>query len=303
MTRSIMSIHASLRRVGVAALVAAALGLTPGCASVQERPAIDPKAEAQDFLRSGIAAAQNGRHDLALSEYVKGLAAEPRNAELHFRAAESQVAIGKLADAAVAYRRALALQPNHAGALEGLGLLLLKQGQQAPATEILQSSIAQNPRAWRSLNGLAALADLRRDYAAAGDYYSRALAINPTSAALLNNRGYSRYLAGSLPEAQTDFERALAIDPQYDQAWRNLGLVMARLGKLGEAMRAFSQTMSEAEAAYSTGYVCMLDNRLADAQSMFQRAIDLSPSYYPEAHDALARVKSMRAGPANSVRR
>ena len=225
---------------------------------------------------------------------MRGLAAQPRNADLHFQAAESQVAIGKISDAALTYRRVLALQPDHAGALQGLGLLLLKQAQYEPATTLLQKAITADPKAWRSMNGLATMADLRRDYASARDYYARALAIQPDSPVLLNNLGYSRYLAGALDDARGYFERAIAIDPQYEQGWRNLGLVMARKGQLREAVRAFSQTMPEAEAAYTTGYVCMLDNRLSDAQNMFQRAIDLSPSYYTDAEEALARVNTLR---------
>ncbi|MEQ1438720.1 tetratricopeptide repeat protein [Fontimonas sp. SYSU GA230001] len=269
--------------------------LTSACASVGKQAPTGKDAEAQQYLQTGMAAAQKGQHELALSEYVKGLAAQPRNAELHFRVAESQVAIGKTSEAAVTYRRVLGLQPDHAGALQGLGLLLLKQGQYEPATKLLTRSVELDPTSWRSLNGLAAIADLKRDYAQARDYYNRAVALQPNSPVLLNNLGYSRYLAGSLSDARSYFEQALRIDPQYGQAWRNLGLVMARQGQLREAVRAFSQTMPEAEAAYTTGYVCMLENRLADAQSMFQRAIDLSPSYYPDAEDALARVKTLRS--------
>lgn len=277
-------------------LLASALALLIGaCASVDQRPKVDPEIEAQQYLRSGMLAAQKGQHELALSEYVKGLGAQPRNPDLHYQAAASQVAIGKISEAAMTYRRVLALQPEHPGALQGLGMLLLRQGQYEPAATLLQRAIAADPKAWRSLNGLATMADLRRDYAAARDYYARALAIEPNSPVLLNNLGYSRYLAGALDDARGYFESALAIDPQYDQGWRNLGLVMARKGQLREAVRAFSQTMPEAEAAYTTGYVCMLDNRLSDAQSMFQRAIDLSPSYYADAEDSLARVKVMRA--------
>lgn len=269
--------------------------LLSACASTGSRSDLSPDVEAQQYLRSGMTAAQNGQHDLALSEYVKGLAVQPRNAELHFAVAESQAASGKLSEAAITYRRVLSLQADHAGALQGLGLLLLRQAQHEPATELLQRAVAKNARAWRSLNGLGVLADLQRDYTTAKDYYNRALAINPNSPVLLNNFGYSRYLAGSLDDARGYFERALSIDPQYEQAWRNLGLVMARKGQLREAVRAFSQTMPEAEAAYSAGYVCLLDNRLSDAQTMFQRAIGLSPSYYADAEEALAQVKVMRS--------
>ena len=90
------------------------------CASVDERRTPGPEVEAQQYLKSGMMAAQNGQHELALSEYVKGLAAQPRNADLHFQAAESQAAIGKLSESAMTYRRVLSLQPDHSGALQGL---------------------------------------------------------------------------------------------------------------------------------------------------------------------------------------
>ncbi|MEW6168976.1 MAG: tetratricopeptide repeat protein [Pseudomonadota bacterium] len=283
----------------LALFVLAALG---ACSSVPKRPAAEGAQEVQRHLRAGIAAAHAGQHELALAEYVKGLNQEGKNAELHYRAALSQAALGKLPAAATAYRHALTLAPDHAGAHEGLGLLLLRQADHAGARRLLERAVALKPDAWRSLNGLGALADLRRDPAAADDYYTRALAINPNAPVLLNNFGYSKYLAGKLDVARALFERAAAIDPGYGQAWRNLGLVHARNTQYAEAMRAFGQSMSEAEAAYTTGYVCMLENRPADAERLFRRAIDLSPAYYADAQDALARVKVMRSEPATSLR-
>lgn len=279
------------RRLAFAALGLLALA---GCTSVPERPSVPPDVEARQYLTSGLLAAQSGKHELALSEYVKGLAAEPKNPDLHYQAAVSQLALGKVSAAALAYRRVLSLQPNHAGALEGLGLLMLRQTQYDSARQLLNRSVAENPGAWRSLNGLGMMADLQQEYTAAQEYYSKALAVNPSSAMLTNNLGYSKYLSGRYDDARVQFERAIAIDAQYAQAWTNLGLVFARKGRYNDAMRAFAQSMSEAEAAYSTGYVCLLDNRLKDAEAMFRRAIDLSPSYYAEAQEGLAKAKSLR---------
>jgi Flp pilus assembly protein TadD len=294
-----LTIRHLARAIAIGSL-ALALG---ACSSASKRPALDPKVEARQFQAAGQAAARAGQHEVALAEYVKALSIEPRNAELHFLAAQSQVALSKVSTASLTFRRVLVLQPDHAGALEGLGLLMLQQSQHEAARQLLEKALVQDTKAWRSLNGLGTLADLRREHAVAQNYYARALLLNQGSPMLLSNLGYSKYLAGQTAEARSLFERAVSIDPQYNQGWSNLGLVYVRQGLPREAMNAFTRTMPEAQAAYTAGYLCMLDNRLTDAEQMFQRAIDLSPSYYAEAQEGLARVKVLRKDTVRTARR
>jgi Flp pilus assembly protein TadD len=145
---------------------------------------------------------------------------------------------------------------------------------------------------WRSLDGLGVISDLQGNYVQAQASYQKALSLSPDSPQVLNNLGYSRYLSGQFAEAQGYFERALAASPGNPKAWSNMGLVHARLGHYPQAVSAFRELMTEPEAYYSAGYVCMLAHRWTDAGQLFQRAIELSPSYYEAAHQNLERVRN-----------
>lgn len=68
--------------------------------------------------------------------------------------AESHRAAGRHAEAAEAYRKALALEPKNASILNELGLALHYQGRSAEAVETLKKATALDPklqRAWLSL--------------------------------------------------------------------------------------------------------------------------------------------------------
>jgi tetratricopeptide (TPR) repeat protein len=97
--------------------------------------------------------------------------------------------------AIAAYRQALYLDPSHAGARSGLGILL--------------SSVGRHDEAVRELKA--------------------AVAIAPHQAHLHNNLGYAQLLRGSLPEALKEFEEAKRLEPSNHRVNENLHLVRKRL--------------------------------------------------------------------------
>jgi hypothetical protein len=92
------------------------------------------------------------------------------------------------AQAEVAYRRALALQPTHVEAHNRLALTLAEQGRLLPAIEALR----------------------------------QALALDPQAAHLLNNLGYLQLQAGERDDAVSTLRRALALTPHSATAKANL---------------------------------------------------------------------------------
>jgi Flp pilus assembly protein TadD len=204
-------------------------------------------------------------------------------------------ALGNRTTSGDAYRRALKLNPAHVGALEGLGLLLLDQGKQDGALELLHRAAAKDPRRWATFNGLGVLADLAGKHALARAYFGHALTVQPNNPLLLNNLGYSHYLVGEYDAATGYFDRTLALEPGNRNAWSNLALVHTRRGQYDRAVQAMEKIMDAPSARYSVGYVCMLDGKLADAETLFLAAIKTSNSYNPVAQAALKRVREEQA--------
>jgi Flp pilus assembly protein TadD len=287
-------------RRGLAAVapLAAAL-LLAGCAAAATAPDPESKPEAAaamprdsaSLIAAGDTAYRKGDLDQAIAEYVKALGVDPKSIHAFYRIARAHEALGNMETAADAYRKVVALSPADASANEGLGLILLRQQKLPQALAALQLAVRNRPTLWRSYDGLGVIADLQGQPELAQTWYRKALDIKPDATQVLNNLGYSRYLVGDFGQAQSYFVRALATAPANGKAWSNLGLVRARQGDYVGAVAAFREMMAEPEAYYSVGYVCMLDHRYDEARQLFQKAIDLSPSYYEAAHQGFERVQ------------
>lgn len=270
-----------------------ALGLAVALAACAGKDVREEPAESTaDLMAAGAAAERRGDFDTALVEYVKALGDGPRNAEAHFRIGRVHRALGNAATARDAYARALQLQPEHVGGLEGMGLLLLEQGNHDGARELLHKAASKPGVGWGTFNGLGVLADLDGKHDLARSYFRHGLDLQPNHPQLLNNLGYSHYLAGEYDAARSLFNRALSVDAGNRNAWSNLALVHARRGEYDQAVQSMERIMDPASARYSVGYICMLDGKLAEAERLFSASIQRSSSYNPKAHAALDRVRA-----------
>jgi len=249
-----------------------------GTASPVESPA--------EAYRNGDAAARAGDFDRALFEYIRGLrleeepAADPlyRIASIHHQR-DNQ----KLAD--MAYRWALEVDPDHAAAGTGLGIMYLESRRYDEAEARLRAVARKEQASWRTHNALGILSDLQGHFDEAARHYARALKIEPANHLVLNNLGYSLYLAGDWEGAREALGKALRSNPGYELAWRNLGLLHARDGDYEEALEAVGRSGTEAEAYNDIGYVSMLQGKYTDAVYFFEQAMRLSPTFYVTASE------------------
>ena len=129
---------------------------------------------------------------------------------------------GRLAEAAGAYQRVIALQPDVPAAYHNLGLALRQMGQSDDAVACYRRVVALRPFAPEGHNNLAnALRDLGRlDEAAAA--YRQALALRPTDAEVHNNLGAVLQMQGKLDAAIASFRQALALKPALAETLSNL---------------------------------------------------------------------------------
>jgi tetratricopeptide (TPR) repeat protein len=222
---------------------------------------------------------------------------------------------GNLAEAEGCYRRVLAIQPNHAGALQLVGAVAYQIGRYEVAVDSIRRAIEQdatNP-AWFSNLGLAlerqgkledSLAshdkaiELKPDYPEAFNNrgnvlqalgrigealasYDAALALNPDYAEALNNRGNILQIFNRFDEALASYGWALELKPDYADAFNNRGNALRALGRFDDALTCYDAAVTanpKLAAAFNSRGLLLRDmNRIEDALSSYDQALALNP--------------------------
>lgn len=121
--------------VAVFALALASPAMAAGSSSSSKPPAT-PNARSTDY-DTGVKAVKAGDYQRALGLLHKVVQAEPRNADAWNYIGFSQRKLRHFDESLAAYQKALALNPNHKGALEYMGELYLDLGDMGKAREQL----------------------------------------------------------------------------------------------------------------------------------------------------------------------
>lgn len=226
----------------------------------------DPaNADALNLL--GVLIAGQGQREAGLALLDRAAAAAPALATVHHNRATVLAALGRLAEAEQAYRRAIALKPDHVDAYLDLGVLLHRAGDVAAAAACFRDVLRLAPADARAQYNLGrALADAGQFEAAEAALHA-ALQLTPDApdvgialAKVYADTGRTmpavallRQIVGAAPDnalawtnlgvylaaaddhdgALAAFDRALALDPDNPTARINRGLARLVCGRLG----------------------------------------------------------------------
>ena len=165
---------------------------------------------------------------------------------------------GNLAEAGRVYQAILARRPDHADALNLLGVVALQQGSPQRAIELI----------------------------------GRALAVNPAVAAFHGNVAEGYRLLGQLERAVKSCRTALRLQPDYPEAANNLGLVLLAQGNIEAAIGQFREALrlnpNGAMIHNNLGNALRIQGELAQAQAHFRQAVQIDPNL-AEAHSNLGQ--------------
>jgi predicted O-linked N-acetylglucosamine transferase (SPINDLY family) len=190
---------------------------------------------------------------------------------------------GARAEAESLCRSALVAQPDHAGGLTLLGIILAQTRRTAEAATLLGRAAALLPRDPTAHNNYGnALRELGRQLDAL-DCYDRALTIKPDYAEAHFNRGVTLQDLRRHDEALASYERALALQPAHGAAWNNRGTLLRAQGRLEEALasheRAIRAGAAHADAHNNRGVALQELQRYDEALASYERALTLRPDH------------------------
>lgn len=218
----------------------------------------------------------------------------PVDARTRLGLAEAMRLSGDAAGAEVEYMALINIPEVRSRALEGLGLARLRHGDRRGALEPLLTATDEDRRAWRAWLGLAQLRDLDHAWNEADAAYAGALEASDKPQLVYNNHGISMLARGEFGKSVALFRKALQLDQGFEQARINLELANARVDGAYATAAADPDVRSEARRLNNIGYVAMLKGDLGRAEANFERALEVSPSFYLIAYRNLQVVKSLQ---------
>ncbi|MGD8995253.1 MAG: tetratricopeptide repeat protein [Syntrophobacterales bacterium] len=179
----------------------------------------------------GVALAQDGRLNEAISHYSEALRLKPGAFEVHNNLANALAAQGSVNEAIQHYFEALRLEPDYDKAHNNLGNVLAGTGRGEEAIIHYSEAIKINPdyagAHYNLANALAAQGSVDE----AIQHYFEALRILPDWAGAHNNLGVSLEKSGKLKEAIAHYHEALRIRPDYAKARNNLERALRLMGE------------------------------------------------------------------------
>ena len=238
---------------------------------------------------------ESGRLADAEAIYRQILAVEPRHAEALHGVGVIAYQVGRNDVAADSIRQAIALRPNFSAAYDNLGTVLRAQGLLDAAIAAHRQALAITPHDPEAYYNLAnALHDQRQlDEAIAA--YRQAVALKPDFAEAHSNLGNALRSAGQFADAIAACREAVRLRPDYAEAHSNLGNAFHESGQLDEAIEANRQAIAlrphYPEAFSNLGAALRDKGQLDEAIAACRQAVALKPNY-PEAHFNLGAALS-----------
>ena len=221
----------------------ASLLLSTGCVR-------SPEARRDRFVERGKAYLAQEDYARAILEFKNASQVSPKSAEPVYQLGVAAAGAGDVQSAVYAFRRAVVLDPRHAGAQLRLAQLMASTGNQTLLKD------AEN-----RLNALMARS-------------------RPTPE-LLNSMAVTKLGLGKTPDAVQLLEQVLATAPQY----LNSSILLARAKALqhdtkgAEAVlqQAVNASPKDPHASFVLAKLYEAENRPADAEKEYQRAVALNP--------------------------
>jgi tetratricopeptide (TPR) repeat protein len=304
-----------LRPIRVLALLAVVLPATAQEAALPRDPrpleVIDgsvPPAGAGEELSPRIAEAlRTGAYDRAETLLLAAAEAQPRSAAVLRQLGGVFLARGRPLNAAVALKKAEALEPLDERGRFTLVMAYVALGRRGWARPELARLVEAAPANPLYPYWVARLDYDDGQYATAVQGLRRALELDPHFMRAYDNLGLCYEALGRFDEAVRSWEEAIRLNDGQEtkSSWPslNLGLMLTRLDRLDEAEARFRESLRcdsrFPQAHYQLGITLEKKGRSAEAVAELEEAARLDPAY-AEPQYALARLYR-RAGEAQKA--
>ncbi len=151
--------------------------------------------------------------------------------------------LGKLDQAAQAYRRVLAGQPRELAALQGLAGISMQKGDARSALALIGKALKVSPGNPDILEAKGQVSLAKKDPESAVEAYRSCLAADPKRATSWYNLGVALQQCNDLTEAERAYEKALGLAPASPEALNNLANLKRQRGDFAAAIPLYRRAM------------------------------------------------------------
>jgi tetratricopeptide (TPR) repeat protein len=238
------------------------------------------------YYHLGLCSIALEEYDFALLYLDEAILLNPKQADFHAEKGRALARLGDNVPAMESYGAALALDPDHLPAKQGLALvktggdaLLLEQLDQVisdsegnsqtykqrgfyrmnhddypGAIEDFTVAISMDSDDSESFFYRGMIHSRQKSWAKAEEDYSVAVGIEPENPEYFLARGQARYVSQNLEAALADFTVTVSLDPEHASGYYHRGITHQRMGKLRDAcadlLKAKELGMEAAETAW-----------------------------------------------------
>lgn len=228
--------------------------------------------------------ARRGAHQAAAWCFFEAQNRAPNVGASLFEAARMHWLAQNYIEARQSLELLLSRQPQHAKALNLLGVIAQVEGAYEEAERCCRAAIAIDPDWAAPHNNLGNVLMARNDFAAAEPCFRKALACDSTYAEAYCNLALLLNRTGRYKEAQEAAREAIRLKPDFAGAMNNLGSILLNLGKFAEGIEQYRQAVAlqpdliEAQVNLS---LCLEEpGRLLACMDHFQRMLARQPDSY-----------------------
>lgn len=205
--------------------------------------------EVHERFTIGLDAERRGSWAAAIAEFERIVSLrppEPQFSTAYYDAGIAYAHLGRLDDAARAFRAAIAGDPQFLAAMANLISVDLSRGDVREARSVADRFVELAPDSARALYSRGIVALRQGDTAAARRDFGQLLQADPQYALAHYNLGVAEAREGAYAPAERELRIALDLAPSYGRARFTLGTVLLREGKRAEARSAFDAVARDA---------------------------------------------------------
>jgi tetratricopeptide (TPR) repeat protein len=233
--------------------------------------------------------AEKGQWPEALDAWQALATVYPNDARIRNNLGSALDRIGRPAEAAEQYAKALELNPLYSRVHRNLALALMRTGHTDEALHHFQLAITTYPELAELHNSYAKALAKSGHVSEAEAEFTKAVERDPGFAEAYNNLGIALAMQGKFDPAAGAFAKAVELDPKYVEAHINYGRALAFNGKpittdqAAKAEQEFKAAIDieplNADAMNNLGSLYRLQANAAEAERYFRMAIECSPGF------------------------